>query len=231
MESNEVEATPPRRILDPDPHQTEKESRMRSWKQWLAAPVAALVLATGAAAVTVTPAGAASPTIVGVLAGKSSLDGFDGNPYDYDILIKAVQTAGLVGALDDPAANLTVFAPDDAAFVRTARDLGFQGSSELDAWNFLVGAFTNLGKGDPIPVLTNVLLYHVANGRLGPLDVVFSKRITTLSGSSFGVRLVQLVDNAPKLPNPYLNVFALNQKASNGVIHGITRVLVPVDIP
>ena len=47
---------------------------------------------------------------------------------------------------------------------------------------------------------------------------------------SFGVRFIQLVDNAPKLPNPYLNVFALNQRASNGVIHGITRVLIPVDI-
>ena len=40
-----------------------------------------------------------------------------------------------------------------------------------------------------------------------------------------------IVDNAPKLPDPYLNVFALNQGASNGVIHGITRVLIPVNIP
>jgi hypothetical protein len=30
-----------------------------------------------------------------------------------------------------------VFAPNDAAFLRTARDLGYNGSSESGAWNFL----------------------------------------------------------------------------------------------
>jgi serralysin len=205
---------------------------MSSWKKLIATPLVAVVATLGVGLVAGSPAGAApQPSVVGVLAQKSSLDGFDTNRYDYDILIKAVQTAGLVGALDDPTANLTVFAPDDAAFLRTARDLGYTGSSESGAWDFLVNAFTGLGGGNPIPVLTNVLLYHVANGRLGPLQVVFSKSINTLLGASFDVRLVQLVDNAPKLPNPYLNLFALNQNASNGVIHGITRVLIPVNIP
>ena len=63
-----------------------------------------------------------------------------------------------------------------------------------------------------------------------PLQVLFSHKVDTLANASFGVRFIQLVDNAPKLPNPYLNVFALNQRASNGIIHGITRVLIPVDI-
>ena len=172
-------------------------------------------------------------TIVDVLVAKSSTDGFDQNPRDYDILIQAATTADLVGALSDPSAQLTVFAPDDAAFVRTARTLGFTGSDEEGAWNFLVGAFTQLGNGDPIPVLTTVLLYHVAPERLGALQVVFSRQIDTLADvadASFGVRLFQLIDNAPKLPNPYLNISALNQRASNGVIHGITRVLIPLDI-
>jgi uncharacterized surface protein with fasciclin (FAS1) repeats len=169
-------------------------------------------------------------TIVDVLVAKSSTDGFDQNPRDYDILITAATAADLVGALSDPSAQLTVFAPDDAAFVRTARTLGFTGWDEQGAWNFLVGAFTQLGDGDPIPVLTTVLLYHVAPERLGALQVVFSRQVDTLADASFGVRFFELVDNAPKLPNPYLNFFALNQRASNGVIHGITRVLIPVDI-
>jgi len=169
-------------------------------------------------------------TIVDVLVAKSSTDGFDSNPRDYDILIKAVTTADLVGALSDPSAQLTVFAPDDAAFVRTARSLGFTGWDEQGAWDFLVGAFTQLGNGDPIPVLTTVLLYHVAPARLGAIQVLFSGRVDTLAGASFGVRFFELVDNAPKLPNPYLNFFALNQRASNGIIHGISRVLIPVDI-
>jgi uncharacterized surface protein with fasciclin (FAS1) repeats len=62
--------------------------------------------------------------------------------------------------VSNPTANLTVFAPNDRAFVRLARDLGFTGTTEAAAWQFLVGALTQLGNGDPIPVLTNVLLYH-----------------------------------------------------------------------
>jgi hypothetical protein len=61
-------------------------------------------------------------------------------------------------------------------------------------------------------------------------QVLFSRQIDTLADASFGVRFFQLIDNAPNLPNPTLNLFALNQRASNGVIHGITRVLIPVDI-
>jgi uncharacterized surface protein with fasciclin (FAS1) repeats len=169
-------------------------------------------------------------TVVDVLVKRSSTDGFDRNGRDYDILIKAATTADLVGALSNPSARLTVFAPDDAAFIRTARSLGYTGWDEQGTWDFLVGALTQLGNGDPIPVLQTVLLYHVAGAKLGVFQVLTAKKIDTLANASFGVRFLQLVDNAPKLPNPYLNLFALNQSANNGVVHGITRVLIPVDI-
>jgi serralysin len=201
-------------------------------KAFLAPVVLAIVavMAVPAGATWGRGGGSRPGTIVDVLVAKSSTDGFDQNPRDYDILITAATAADLVGALSDPAAQLTLFAPDDAAFVRTAQSLGFTGWDEEGAWNFLVGALTQLGNGDPIPVLTTVLLYHVAPERLGVFRVLFSRQIDTLANASFGVRFIQLVDNAPKLPNPYLNVFALDQRASNGVIHGITRVLIPVDI-
>lgn len=169
-------------------------------------------------------------TVVDILVNKSSTDGFDRNGRDYDILIKAAATADLVGALSNPSARLTVFAPDDAAFIRTARSLGFTGWDEQGAWDFLVGALTQLGNGDPIPVLQTVLLYHVAGTKLGVFQVLTAKKVDTLANASFGVQFLQLVDNAPKLPNPYLNLFALNQNANNGVVHGITRVLIPVAI-
>jgi uncharacterized surface protein with fasciclin (FAS1) repeats len=203
-------------------------SRIRSL---LGAPIVAGALLVGA----VVPAGAAgaappSKTIAQVLIAKSSTAGFDRNLQDYDVLIKAAQTADLDNALNGPNDDLTVFAPNDRAFVRTARSLGYTGFSEAGAWTFLAAALTDLGNGNPVPVLKNILLYHVASGSLAPLHIANTGKVDTLLGASFKVRFVRLVDKAPNLPDPYFNVDALNIKANNGVIHGITRVLIPVDI-
>jgi uncharacterized surface protein with fasciclin (FAS1) repeats len=194
------------------------------------------ILAAALAATFVTPAGAtggsSGPTLVDRFVAWSGTPGeLDRNPHDFDILVKAVVTADLAGALADPAARLTVFAPNDAAFIRTARSLGYTGWSEQGTWEFLVGALTQIGGGNPIPVLQTVLLYHVAPKKLFSLQVLFSREVQTLAGVSFGVRGLQLVDREPDLPNPYLNIFFLDRKASNGVIHGITRVLIPADLP
>ena len=159
--------------------------------------------------------------IVEVVVATSGAPGtFDKNPYDYDILREAVLAANLAGVLSGPG-PFTVFAPDDAAFKRTARDLGLPigGGSEQEVLGAIAGAVGgNLAK---------VLTYHVAPGKLGPLEVLFSGTIDTAAGESFRVRGLQLVDNQPTLPNAFLNLFALNIPASNGVIHGITRVLLP----
>jgi len=156
---------------------------------------------------------------------------FDRNGSDYDILLNAVLAAGLEGALANPDAKLTVFAPNDAAFIRTARDLGYEGWSESGAWDFLVSALTGLGGGDPIPVLTNILLYHVAPGYYGPFKVLFSRSIPTLlDGAEIRPRFITLRDNDPDLRDPRLVLSAINIKADNGVIHTINRVLIPIDI-
>jgi len=199
----------------------------------LVAPLAvvALAVATLAPAGASTPAGVSRPAnVVDVLVQKSGSGGFDSNPWDYDVLIKAVTTAGLVDTLANTP-NLTLFAPNDRAFVLTARSLGYTGWAEDGAWAFLVQALTQLGGGNPIPLLTQILEYHVAPARLGALQVLFSRQVNTLLGVPFGVRLFQLVDNDPQIPNPYLNFFELQQEAANGgIVHGITRVLLPIDV-
>ena len=190
--------------------------------------IGALTLALAA------PAGASHkrpPSIAAAVIEASSTEGFDDHRHDYDILLKAVLATGLDGALSDPEAKLTVFAPNDNAFMRTATLLGYTGSSEQGTWDFLVGAFTTLGNGDPIPVLKNVLLYHVAEGRMKSSTVLQKSSIKTLLGERFEVDGLKLVDKDPDITNPRLKPYALDMRAGRGIIHGINRVLIPIDIP
>jgi uncharacterized surface protein with fasciclin (FAS1) repeats len=78
-----------------------------------------------------------------------------------------------------------------------------------------------------------VLLYHVAPGSLRVSDVVLSDSVATaLDGSSLTpVRGFKLRDAEPDLANPRLRLRKSNIHASNGVLHTIDRVLIPVDIP
>ena len=177
--------------------------------------------------------GTSGQTITDIVA--SSGGKFDKNKFDYDILLNAVLAADLADALANPDASLTVFAPNDLAFIRLARDLGYKGYDEAGAWHFLVAALTDLGGGDPIPVLTDVLLYHVAPKRISVFG--FTRAVlrdatieTLLEGATVKPFFFGLIDNEPDLMNPRL-AFPLNVRASNGIIHTLSRVLIPVDLP
>ncbi|MCV3274020.1 fasciclin domain-containing protein [Roseobacter sinensis] len=166
------------------------------------------------------------PTLAGIVAASGGT--FDQDDTDFDVLLTAVQTAGLVGALDDPEADLTVFAPNDAAFVALSQALGFEGSDEGEAFAYLVEALTLLGGGDPIPLLTEVLTYHVAPEALGSEQVLAADQIATLQGGQLGVAGTSLVDADPDVPNPTL--IATDIAASNGIAHVLDGVLLPADL-
>lgn len=164
-------------------------------------------------------------------------DKTDHNRHDYDILLKAVLTADLAGALSDKNAELTVFAPNDGAFFELAKDLGFkQGYNEVEIFDFLVEALGTLG--DPVEVLTNVLLYHVVPGVLTSNAIrqrakTHEKISTLLEGAVIDPetkgRTIFLHDYDPDLTNPRV-IRPHNLKAKNGIIHTINRVLIPIDI-
>lgn len=158
-------------------------------------------------------------------------NGFDANRGDFDILKAALNAAGLTAALDDPHASLTLFAPTDAAFLLLARNLGYRGSSEAGAFDAIVDALTDLSPGgDPIPLLTEILTYHVATGELTAQDIARTTSITTLSGESISPFGLRLIDGDPTLPDAFVIGALADREASNGLIQTVNRVLLPLDV-
>lgn len=161
------------------------------------------------------PAGADDPPTIADIALGSE---------DFELLVAALDAAGLVDAVADPNASLTVFAPTDAAFVALAQDLGYPGSDEAGALGFLVGA---LG----LETITDVLLYHVAAGEIGATQLIRARSVTPLFDEAGPIRVqgVNLRDAARSLQDPRFKVPA-QINASNGIIHPIDRVLVPLPV-
>jgi len=123
----------------------------------------------------------------------------------FDTLLTAVEAAGLTDALNDPLADLTVFAPTDAAFA----------AIDPEALNALL---------DDVPALTNVLQYHLLAGQ------VDSATALTLDGQSVEMANGDLIDNSVIDGNLFVNdsqVTIADVPASNGVIHVIDAVLFP----
>jgi len=123
----------------------------------------------------------------------------------FETLVTALQAAELVGALASPNGPFTVFAPTDEAFDNLPDDL--------------VGCLLN-----DIPVLTDILLYHVAEGKVLASQLSDGQEISTLLDG--GEVTVDIRSNGDVLINDAM-VLTTDVKASNGVVHVINQVLVP----
>ena len=166
------------------------------------------------------------PTIAGLVTASGD---YDTNNADFDILKNAIVAAGLTAALDDTAADLTVFAPTDAAFISLATSLGFDGTDEAEAFASLVDALTLLsGGGDPIPLLTDILKYHVLPESLTEAELLGLTSVDTLLGTDIGINGATLQDADPDVANPEL--VTADIAADNGIVYAIDGVLLPVDL-
>ncbi len=139
------------------------------------------------------------------------------NP-NFSSLVAAVVKTGLVDALSNANANLTVFAPTNTAFAQLPSP--FNNSTNISA-------ITDVTQ---INFLRDVLLYHVIGSE------VFSNQIA--SGRSSAVTIKSQVsgnDNTIYFSNTFRliringqsNVVHPNLNATNGVIHVIDKVLLP----
>ncbi|MEM1343821.1 MAG: fasciclin domain-containing protein [Pseudomonadota bacterium] len=153
---------------------------------------------------------------------------------NFNILVTALSTAGLVDTVSDLGADFTVFAPTDAAFTQLAVDLGFEGdTSDEDAvFAAIAGVLTDLAEDDdPIPLLTDILLYHVAPTGQDVATLSAAPSITTVEGTPVIVNETGLIDADPDFANPSFIDGLTDIEASNGTIQAIDRVLLPLNVP
>lgn len=184
--------------------------------------VLAGLLGLAAAAASVAAPAAAQGTIAQVASGNANLT----------LLVQALNDTGLVPVVADPNATLTVFAPTNAAFVSLAQALGYDGNNETDAYAAIADALTGLDpNGSAVALLTNVLQYHVANGQIGSAALLAARGYNSLLN---GTRVAladdnaTLIDAAPSLADPML--LQTDIQASNGIIHLISGVLLPIPV-
>ena len=125
----------------------------------------------------------------------------------FTTLVAAVQAAGLVDTLKGEG-PFTVFAPTDDAFAKLP-----------------AGTIDELLKPENKQQLTNILLYHVMQGK------VMANSVTDglIADSALGTSLFFKLD----MGNAYVNeaqIIVTDIEASNGVIHVIDTVILPKDI-
>lgn len=116
----------------------------------------------------------------------------------------------------------TVFAPTNEAFENLYGLLSTVLQTEIDA-------ITDV----PAPVVLDVLLYHVTEGRRAANSVVPPRRdrvITSLLGETFAVRADRTIRDGLTGLRDDAAIDTPNISASNGIIHTIDQVLVPPSV-
>ncbi|SKC63969.1 fasciclin domain-containing protein [Ohtaekwangia koreensis] len=116
----------------------------------------------------------------------------------------------LLAAVSNGDANLTVFAPTDAAFQQLYIGLDVEGINDI-----------------PLATLTAVLQHHVVAARVFSTDLT-NGSVATLNGNvTVSATNKTVTDGSGNVANLSTNTALLNVLATNGVIHTIDRVLLP----
>lgn len=128
----------------------------------------------------------------------------------FTTLVDALQAAGLDGTLADDSATFTVFAPTDDAFAALGEETVNALLADTDA-------------------LSDVLLYHVITGSAVNAETALSLAGTTVEMSNGDEVALTIRDGELFINNA--RVVTTDIEASNGIIHVIDSVLVPLPAP
>jgi uncharacterized surface protein with fasciclin (FAS1) repeats len=126
---------------------------------------------------------------------------------NFSILVEAVAAAGLVSTLQG-AGPFTVFAPTNAAFASLLVELGVSKEALL------------ANKA----LLTSVLTYHVVPARVLKAEVPLNTAITTVQGQTFSVNSSFVITDQNQRTS---SIVTADVFTSNGVIHGVDKVILP----
>jgi uncharacterized surface protein with fasciclin (FAS1) repeats len=137
----------------------------------------------------------------------------------FTALLAASTKAGINGTLTDANAQLTVFAPTDAAFADLAKKLGFADATAM------VNAL-------PASALQSILTYHVLGTKKTAADLSGGGKTQATAYTYANAPATLTLDTASgvKITDAALTtatVVKADVPASNGVIHAIDKVLVP----
>ncbi|WP_340114072.1 fasciclin domain-containing protein [Maribellus mangrovi] len=136
----------------------------------------------------------------------------------FTLLLAALEYAGLTDVFAG-GDQYTVFAPTDQAFIDLVVATGVDPNDPFTAIDAALGEGT----------VANVLLYHVTDGRRAANSVVpknGTRTIETLLGATFDVNPDLSIDAVGNSAN----IIGANISASNGIIHVIDTVILPVEL-
>jgi transforming growth factor-beta-induced protein len=145
------------------------------------------------------------PVLVSIVDTVTALNTEGDYAGQFDTFLAAVASAdkAVVDALSGAAEN-TLFIPTDAAFAAL--------DPKIDSLDRVV--------------VTDILLYHIAAGKLMAADVSAAASITMLKGGSLQQAANVLTDNTGR----QAKITGQDLKASNGVIHVIDAVMLPAKL-
>jgi len=123
----------------------------------------------------------------------------------FSTLVQALQATGLDKVLSGEG-PFTVFAPSDAAFAKLP-----------------AGQLETLLMPENKGQLTDILSYHVIDGKLAAADVVKQSQAPTVQGQALNIR----VEDGLVMLNDDAQVLKTDIKTSNGIIHVIDTVILP----
>jgi hypothetical protein len=163
---------------------------------------------------------------------------FDHNGHDYDILRSAVNAilkakpSSPVGALASGGTAATCFIPNDQAFRYFAR----QAFPNAHGYPTEKAVFTTLATKLGIDTIETVVLYHCTLGTIdsGAAAKANGVALRMLNGGATRVWVrtegIYLKDKGLAYTNPWVVQVDIN-KGNKQIAHGISRVLLPVNLP